>query len=376
METDLYVQRPTVVEVNLDHIGHNLRAVKLHTPQKKVMAIVKANAYGHGLVPVANHLVSLGVDQLGVAFLEEGIVLRKAGITLPILVLGGIFSSQIEYFFDYNLEFAVSSMEKLRQVEAVAQSKEKTAVVHLKFDTGLERIGVHVEGAGPFIEAALKSIHCRIKGVFSHLACSDDPQSPMTGEQLEKFHEITNHFHRLGHPMPIRHLANSGGVLHFPETHLDMIRPGLILYGVYPSQAAKRVLNVKPALSLISRVVYFKVVQPGQTISYGATWKAHHMIRVVTTPLGYGDGYPRALSNRGQVLIRGKRYPIVGNICMDQFMVNIEWETAYNGDEVVLIGSRGNETILVEDLAEWAHTIPYEILTCLNERIPRVYRPK
>jgi alanine racemase len=173
--------------------------------------------------------------------------------------------------------------------------------------------------------------------------------------------------------MPVRHLANSGGVLNFPETHLDLVRPGILLYGVYPDPAAKRTVVARPALSLHSQVVYFKVVKAGRTISYGATYRVERDSRVVTVPIGYGDGYPRALSNSGQVLVRGKRYPISGRICMDQFMVNIGWDSAYNEDEVVLIGSQGDEAIRVEDVAAWAGTIPYEILTGLNQRIPRTY---
>jgi alanine racemase len=173
--------------------------------------------------------------------------------------------------------------------------------------------------------------------------------------------------------MPVRHLANSGGVLNFPDTHLDMVRPGILLYGVYPDPAAKRTVAVKPALSLRSQVVYFKVVKAGRSISYGATYGVERDSRVVTIPIGYGDGYPRALSSRGQVLIRGQRYPIAGRICMDQFMVDIGWDSAYNEDEVVLIGSQDGQGISAEDVAGWAGTIAYEILTGLNHRIPRTY---
>jgi alanine racemase len=326
--------RPTRIVVDLDAIAGNLEAIGQHTGVP-VMAVVKANAYGHGLVPVAKHLEAQGVAQLGVAFLEEGIALR--------------------------------------QVEAAAEAAGRKAVVHLKIDTGMERIGVHSYSAGPFIEAAVASRWCTIKAVYSHLACADDPSSPMTALQVERFAEACAHFERLGAPMPLRHLANSGGVLHFPETWLDMVRPGIIVYGVLPDPASRPTITLRPALSLLSQVVYFKVVKAGRPVSYGATWTPPRDTRVVTVPIGYGDGWPRALSSRGEVLVRGARYPMVGRVCMDQFMVDIGDGTAFNEDEVVLVGRQGDEAIRVEDVAATAGTIPYEILTGLNLRIPRRY---
>lgn len=366
-------QRPTRIVVDLDVLGGNLRAIreKVGVP---VMAIVKANAYGHGLVPVAHHLQAQGVEQLGVAFVEEGMALRRAGITVPILVLGGILGRQVGQLIQHDLEITVSSLDKLRKVEAAAERLGRKAVVHLKIDTGMERIGVHSYSCGPMIEAAVASSWCTVKGVYSHLACADDPTSAMTALQLERFLEACAHFERIGAPMPIRHLANSGGVLHYPETWLDMVRPGIMLYGVLPDPGAHRTVDVKPALSLISQVVYFKTVLAGHPVGYGATWAPPHDTHVVTVPIGYGDGYPRALSNRGEVLIRGHRRPIVGRLCMDQFMVDLGPDgSAYVEDDVVLIGTQGGETISVEDVAKRAGTIGYEILTRLNERVPREY---
>lgn len=366
-------QRPTRIVVDLDVLGGNLRAIraKVGVP---VMAIVKANAYGHGLVPVAHHLQAQGVEQLGVAFVEEGMALRRAGITVPILVLGGILGRQTGQLIQHDLEITVSSLDKLRKVEAAAERLGRKAVVHLKIDTGMERIGVHSYSCGPMIEAAVASSWCTVKGVYSHLACADDPTSAMTALQLERFLEACAHFERIGAPMPIRHLANSGGVLHYPQTWLDMVRPGIMLYGVLPDPGAHRTVDVKPALSLISQVVYFKTVLAGHPVGYGATWAPPHDTHVVTVPIGYGDGYPRALSNRGEVLVRGHRRPIVGRLCMDQFMVDLGPDgSAYVEDDVVLIGTQGGETISVEDVAQRAGTIGYEILTRLNERVPREY---
>jgi alanine racemase len=366
-------QRPTRIRVDLDALSHNLHNIRAHVGVP-VMGIVKANAYGHGLVQVARHLEAQGVDQLGVAFVEEGIALRKAGIATPILVLGGVFGPQIAQFIANELEITVSSLDKLRQVEAAAESLARKATIHLKIDTGMERIGVHSYTAKPFIEAAAGSQWCVLKGIYSHLACADDPASPMTARQVERFAEACAHFERIGAPMPLRHLANSGGVLHFPATWLDMVRPGIVMYGVLPDPASTPTIDVRPALSLVSQVVYFKVVRAGSTVSYGATWIAERDTRVITVPIGYGDGFPRAMSSRGQVLVRGQRRPLIGRVCMDQFMVDIGPDgTAYNEDEVVLIGAQGDEAIRAEDVARLAGTIPYEILTGLNERIPRRY---
>jgi alanine racemase len=366
-------ERPTRITIDLDHLSHNLRSIRAHVGVP-VMGIVKANAYGHGLVPVALHLQAQGVEQLGVAFVEEGIALRRAGVTAPVLVLGGIFGPQVGQFIAHDLEITVSSLDKLRQVESAAEAMGRKAVIHLKIDTGMERIGVHSYSSRPFVEAAVASKWCVLKGIYSHLACADDPASPMTSQQVERFSDACAHIERMGAPMPLRHLANSGGVLHFPQTWLDMVRPGIVLYGVLPDPASQRTIDVKPAMTLGSQVVYFKVVKAGNPVSYGATWHCDHDTRVVTVPIGYGDGFPRALSSRGEVLIHGRRYPIAGRVCMDQFMVDIGQDSAFNEDEVVLIGVQGDEAIRAEDVATLAGTIPYEILVGLNDRIPREYR--
>ena len=365
--------RPSRILVDLDVIAGNLHAISAHV-RVPVMPVVKANAYGHGLVPVARHLQASGAGNLGVAFVEEGIALREAGIDVPILVMGGIFGPQVTQFLIHDLQLTVSSLSKLRQVEAAAEAFGRKARVHLKIDTGMERIGVHSWSAGPFIEAAVRSPWCEVAGVYSHLACADDPASAMTALQLERLLEACAHFDRLGVPMPVRHLANSGGVLHFPGTWLDMVRPGILLYGVLPDPASRPAVAVRPALSLASQVVYFKIVRAGSTVGYGATWNAKQDTRVVTVPIGYGDGWPGALSSCGEVLIGGRRHPMAGRVCMDQFMVDIGMHSAWNEDEVVLVGEQGGEAITVEEVARTAGTIPYEILVQLNERIPREYR--
>jgi alanine racemase len=365
--------RPTVVEISLARLADNLRAIEAAVRPAAVMPIVKANAYGHGLVPVARHLVSLGVRSLGVAFLEEAVALREAGITLPILVMGGIFGDQIPVFLRHGLTMTASSIDKLTQIDQAAGEMGVTATVHLKIDTGMERIGVHYYSARGLLERASECRRTVVEGIYSHFANADAADLTSARLQLARFLEVLEWYDKQGVKPPVRHMANSGAVLQLPESHLDLVRPGILLYGVYPSAEVRKTITVRPALSLRSRVVYFKVVTPGHPVSYGSTWQSDHPVRVVTVPVGYGDGYFRALSNVAHVLIRGKRYPVVGRVCMDQIMVNLEWETAYNGDVVTLLGADGGELITCEDLAEWAGTIPYEVLTNLNTRIPRVY---
>lgn len=367
--------RPTHAEINLDRLTANYRAIETAVYPAQLMPILKANAYGHGLIPIAHHMAQLGAPYLGVAFLEEGILLRQAGVTIPILVLGGIIGNQIPHFLKYGLTLTASSVEKIERINAAAQQLGLTAKVHLKIDTGMERIGIHYYSADNLLQAALRCNHCQVEGIFSHFANADAAHLDSAKLQLERFQEVLYFYERHSLPPPkLRHMANSGAILQLPASHFDMVRPGILLYGVYPSAEVSRTIVVQPALSWKSRVVYFKVVKPGHPVSYGSTWQSDHMVRVVTVPVGYGDGYFRRASGRAQVVIRGQRYPVVGRICMDQMMVNIEWDSAYNNDEVVLIGEgEGKTAVSVEEIAEWAGTIPYEVLTNINTRVPRVY---
>lgn len=364
--------RATWAEVDLSRIEQNLAAIKQKVVPAKVMLLVKANAYGHGLVEVSKALAGK-TDYVGVAVLEEGILLRKLGITAPIIVLGGIWRDQIPQYLQNDLTLTASSAERLAQIDAMAAQMGVKAKVHLKIDTGMERIGVHYYSAHLLQEAALKCRYVETEGVFSHFANADSADLAHARLQLERFNEVLRFYERRSLPMPLRHIANSAAVLQLPESYLDMVRPGILLYGVYPSPEVLHSVIVKPALAWKSRVVYFKVVKPGHAVSYGSTWEPDHQVRVVTVPVGYGDGYFRSMSNRASVMIQGKKYPQVGSICMDQLMVNIEWDSAFNGDEVILLGEANGERISVEDLAEWAGTVPYEILTNINTRVPRVY---
>jgi alanine racemase len=365
--------RPTVIEVDLDALRDNVSKVRECIGQARIMATVKANAYGHGLIRTAGELLRFGVDELGVAFLEEGIALRRAGITAPVLVLGGIIGNQITHFLEYDLQLTASSVFKLRQIDETAAAIGKRAKVHLKIDTGMGRIGIRHENAEQLFAASRDARHCDIRGVFSHFASSHDADPAFTQLQLERFLDVLEYFPRNGLKPPLRHIANSAAVLQHPDAILDMVRPGIMLYGVYPGPDVVRKVLLRPVLSMKTRVVYFKVVLAGASVGYNHTWTAPENTRMVTLPVGYGDGYPRSLSNRAQVLINGQRYPIVGNISMDQCMVDIGKDSAYTGDEVVLIGEQGTDRISVEELAGFSDTIPYEILTMLNTRVPRKY---
>ena len=365
--------RPTRVEVDLKILTENFRAVKSHFNNSKVMPILKANAYGHGLVRVAQLYESLKADYLGVAVVEEGILLREMGIKMPILVLGGVWGNQIPLFLKNDLTITASSIDKLKQIDETAKQKKVKAKVHLKIDTGMERIGVHYYNAEKFLESAYAFKNIVVEGIYSHFANSEADDLTYTKLQFERFNEVLEFYNRRSIKPPLRHISNSGAILQMPEANLDMVRPGIMLFGVYPSKQIKKSLQVKPALTWKSLIVYFKVIKAGNPVGYGSTWKSDHNIRAVTVPVGYGDGYLRSMSHKAKILLNGKLYPVVGTISMDQIVVNIENDSAYNGDEVVLLGSDGKNFISCEDLADWAGTVPYEILTNINTRVPRIY---
>ena len=368
------VIRPTRVEIDLNILGRNLEAIRRRVSPAKILVTLKANAYGHGMVEIARFMEEKRVDYFGVAVLEEGILLRESGIRTPILVMGGILGNQVPHFLDYDLTLTASSVDKLLQIDEAAGRMKQRARVHLKIDTGMERIGVHYYSSKPFLKTAMNCRYVDVEGIFSHFANADAEDLTHARLQLERFQKVMEFYSRHGlEPPRLRHMANSGAILQMPEARFDMVRAGLLLYGVYPSPRVKWTVEVAPALAWKSRVVYFKVIQPGHPVGYGSTWESEVPIRAVTVPVGYGDGYFRSMSHRARVLIRERPYPVVGTISMDQIVVNIGNDSAYNEDEVVLIGCQGDSRITVEDLAGWAGTIPYEILTNINTRVPRVY---
>lgn len=367
------IVRPTRVVVDLKILAENFKAIKAHVKDSKVMPILKANAYGNGLVRVAQLYEKLKADFLGVAVVEEGILLREMGIKIPILVLGGVWGNQIPLFLKNKLSITASSIDKLNQIDDTAAQMKIKAKVHLKIDTGMERLGVHYYNAEKFLEAAFKCKSIFVEGIYSHFANSESSDLTYTHLQLSRFQEVISYFDKYSLNPPIKHISNSGAILQLAEANLDMVRPGIMLFGVYPSDQMKKTVKVKPALTWRSLVVYFKVIKAGNAVGYGLTYTPDHNIRAVTIPVGYGDGYFRSMSHKAKVLLNGKLYPVIGNISMDQIVVNIENDSAYNSDEVILLGSDGKNSITAEDLADWAGTIPYEILTNINTRVPRIY---
>jgi len=365
--------RPTRVEVDLNAIKENYQKIKEHVGSCKIMPILKANAYGHGLLRIARFFEELNADYLGVAVVEEGILLREKGINIPILVLGGVWGNQVPLFLKHNLAITASSIDKLNQINDTAGQMKVKAKVHLKIDTGMERIGVHYYNAEKFLDAAYKCKNIEVEGIYSHFANSDAADLTYAKLQLERFKEVLSFFEKRSIETPFRHISNSGAILQLSEANFDMVRPGIMLFGIYPTNEVNQTVEIKPALTWKSLIVYFKVIMPNHPVGYDSTFTTDHNIRAVTIPVGYGDGYLRSMSHKAEVLIRGKRYPVIGTISMDQIVINIDKDSAYNGDVVILLGDDGSNIITCQELADWAGTNPYEILTNINTRVPRVY---
>jgi alanine racemase len=366
--------RPTYLEVDLQRLRQNLENIKAFVKPAKVMAVLKANAYGHGVDGVAPFLAPF-TDYIGLALVEEGIHLRELGIAKPILIMGGSLPEQIPLFIKHDLILAASTPELLETADNLARLEQTRLKVHLKIDTGMERIGVHDYEAEPFLKKSLSCSHLEIEGIFSHFANSEVPDLNHAKLQLERFEEVLSFYDKRSIPRPpIRHMANSGAILQFPESHLDMVRPGVMLYGVYPGLEVKQTIEVKPALKWHSKVAYSKITLPGRPVSYGSLWQSDAPTRILTIPCGYADGYFRTMSNKATVIVNGKKYPQVGRICMDQLMVNLGEDDAHVGDEVILLGeSEKGQRIDPEDLAGWAGTNEYEVMTNISARVPRVF---
>ncbi|HTZ11111.1 MAG TPA: alanine racemase [Candidatus Margulisiibacteriota bacterium] len=363
--------RPTWAEVNLDNLSYNFRQIKkLLFADTKVMVTVKADAYGHGLIPVSRKLASSGIDWLGVASIDEGIKLREAGIKLPILVLGLILKKNIEPLFKYKLTPTLCDMEFARALNNKASALRKQINVHIKVDTGMGRIGVLHEEARQLIRQIHKLKSVNIEGVFTHFAFADMDED-FTLKQIGIFNKLLDGLQEEGINIPLKHTANSIGLISYRKSHFNMVRPGLVIYGLYPKEDLK--INLKPVLSLKSKVVYVKRIPAGRGISYGHIYVTKRETSIVTLPIGYGDGYPRNLSNIAPLLLKGRRLKVCGRICMDQMMVDVGDLPVKIGDEVVLIGAQGKYKITAEELAELSGTIPYEIVCGLGSRIPRLY---
>ncbi len=374
---ETYQNRPTRAEVSLSRLRNNFEIVRsLAGADVKIMAMVKADAYGHGIKTVSEVFLAAGAWCLGVAYLEEAVYLRRSGITAPILVCGAINADQIDEFIINDIEITSSSIEKSEAISSAAKRLGRTASVHIKIDTGMERIGVHWYNAQKFIGRTVELPHINVKGLFSHLAKAESDRA-YTQTQISRFEAIVDFMTRANMLPPLIHLANSAAVIGYPSSHFTMVRPGIMLYGYDPfgfdperKFGGRRLL---PAMTLKTKVSFFKVCPANTGISYNHTYITDKQTRIVTLPVGYGDGYNRLLSNKGQVLIRGRSYPVAGTVCMDQIMVDIDNGTAYNGDDALLFGEMSGETIPLESLCQKVGTIPYEFLCHISSRVPRVY---
>lgn len=375
---DLPFNHPAWVEINIAQFKRNIQIIKQFIkPQTKICLPIKANAYGHGLVNIAHAACAEGIDYLGVACLQEGKLLRNAKIQIPILVFGAIHIEQIAELIEYDLEFAIASHYKARIVAAAAKELNKKVKVHLEVDTGMQRTGVRATTAPSVIDYMRAEDCFDIRGIYSHLATADDLSHPFTHQQVQNFTNFLSQHQLLSDPNIICHIANSAGLVRLPEAHLDMIRPGGLVFGCFPFKRElmpESLQGIKSCLSIKAKVSYYKNVPAGTGIGYNHTYTVATNSNVITVPVGYGDGLRRSLSNKGSILHNGKRYPIVGNICMDQFMVDLGEDPGYVGDVVTLIGVDHDQEISIEEMSQLCNTHPYEILCGFNDRLPRLYK--
>jgi alanine racemase len=371
----VFDQYTTYATVDLDAIEHNVRALAAHTTAREIFAVVKSNAYGHGAVQVAETALNSGATRLAVGRVDEAWQLRSGGIHAPILVMCYTVPAEAETIVEQNLMATVISLESAEALSRRAVALGRTVGVHVKVDTGMGRFGLLPEGEVlPYLAALERLPNLEIEGIFTHFATADARDKSYAQQQFALFQEILKVVEEAGHTIPVRHAANSAATLDLPETHLDAVRPGIALYGMYPSEEVSREVPLKAALTLKSHVGRVRTLPAGSSVSYGRTFIAKGPTTVANIPVGYGDGYHRALSNKGAVLIGGQRAPIVGRVCMDQFVVDVSHIPGVaEGDEVVLIGSQGDERITPEEVAGLAGTINYEVTTGLLQRIPRLF---
>lgn len=371
------MQRPTHAEVDLGVIRHNINAIRANLPNGvKFMAIVKANAYGHGIYHVASTAISAGAEYLGVAIPDEGTLLREQGITAPILILGGITPAEFEETIKYGLSVTMFSPTQLIELNECAKKLNRTVNIHIKYDTGMNRIGIKtLEELSDFLNILKNCERLKLEGMFTHFAVSELEDTSFTLAQNKRFNDAADLLSKLGYGAIMLHTSNSGATLSLPDSlSYDMVRCGIAIYGYRPAPTCGVSVDIRPTLSFKTSITQVKEIYPSETVGYGRRYTASEKRLVATLPVGYGDGYRRNMSGKAEVLIGGKRAPILGSICMDQCMADITCIQNVNvGDEVVLIGAQGEGYIGADELAEWANTISYEIILGISPRVPRIY---
>ena len=375
-------------EIDLKAIAHNVAELRRITQlESKLMAVVKSNGYGHGAVEVAECALQNGADTLGVARIEEGIQIREAGIRAPILIFGYTLPERAADLLKYELTPCVYTVAAARKFSETAASLEKKIKAHLKVDTGMGRLGqlannfkadnstaINADDIEEALAiAGLNSLE--LEGIFTHFATADSSDKSYAEKQLHLFINYLRRLQQAGVNPPVTHAANSAALIDMPQSHLDMVRPGIAIYGLYPSdEVRKKKANLKPAMALKTRIIHLKKVPAGFKVSYGITHETRKPTTIATVPVGYADGLSRGLSSRGQMLVHGQRVPIIGRVCMDLTMLDVgSIENVQMGDEVVIFGQQGNETLTVDEMAAMLKTINYEIVSTMTARVPRVY---
>ncbi|MBD3379831.1 MAG: alanine racemase [Candidatus Omnitrophica bacterium] len=367
--------RPTWAEIDLNALKHNLKSVKsLLREGVGVMAVVKANAYGHGICEVSRALVEEKVEYLGVATVDEALTIRKEGINIPVLVLGSVLREEAEVCVDNGVTLTLCDPDLLRDLDEIARKKKKKAKVHVKVDTGMGRIGVWHENALEFVKHAAKSGNIDLEGIYTHFS-SAGRDKMFTKLQISSFSDLLSRIEGCGICIRYKHSANSIAAVDWKETHLNLVRPGIVLYGVYPKEDFRKLFELEPVMNLKTRIVFLKDTPSGRSISYGRTYITQKPTVIATIPIGYADGYGRILSNKAKALVKGKFVRVVGMVTMDQTLMDVGNVRGISlGDEVVLIGKQGASEIQIEKIAKLAGTIPYEILSAITDRVPRVYK--
>ena len=365
-----------IANIDLDAIANNIRQIRTKIkPETKLLAIVKADAYGHGALEVARVSLYNGADQLAVATCDEGVSLRESSIGVPILILGNTVDAQLDKLIKNKLTQTVYSYTTAKKISDAAVRLGMPAFVHIKVDTGMGRIGLKSDEKGLDETDAIFSLPMlNVTGVFTHFATADEADKTFTHEQYRRFRFMTDGMEARGHKGLIRHCANSGAILDMPEYQLDMVRAGIIIYGLFPSDAVNKNINLIPAMNVHTQVSFVKTVSGGTPIGYGRNYYTSGKTKIATIPIGYADGYPRLLSNKGKVIVNGEYANIVGNICMDQAMIDVtHLPDIKEGDDVIILGKSGLKSVTAEQIAQLAQTINYEIVCNFSKRVPRAY---